>query len=75
MSEKNETELRLERIARVAMAAAELIESIPYFNGVKQVSAYQTFDELWMTTLTAEDMTFMRGIVGLPEPTPAKGQS
>lgn len=50
------------------MAGADVVESVTYWNGIKQVAAYQKFDHLWMTTLLAEDMTYMRGVVGLPEP-------
>jgi hypothetical protein len=59
---------RCETFAKAAMYGAQVIEQVPYFNGVKLVAAYTRFDEFWMTQLTAEDMTFMRSAVGLPEP-------
>lgn len=67
-------EERCRRIAACAMAGAEVLEQIPYFNGARVVAAYEKFDRLWMTTLTPEDMTYMRGVVGLPEPTKDGGQ-
>lgn len=71
MSEQSpeQVEASRRRIANAAMAAAEVIDSISYFNGVKTVAAYEKFDHIWTTTLLAEDMTYMRGVVGLPEPT------
>jgi hypothetical protein len=59
---------RMDRIARAAMCGAELIELIPYFNGAKTVAAYQKFEQAWLGGLTADDLTYMRSVVGLPEP-------
>jgi hypothetical protein len=50
------------------MYGAEVVDAIPYFNGVKAVTAYEQFDRYWMTQLSKEDMTRLRQAVGLPEP-------
>lgn len=71
MSDNNariaELESRLERIAKAAMFGAECIDTVSYWNGKKQVSAYTKFDDHWMTQLTAEDMAYMRSVVGVQE--------
>lgn len=62
------------RIATAAMFGAEVIENIPYFNGVLAATAYERFDQFWMTQLKAADLTFMRQAIGLPEPEKKDGE-
>jgi hypothetical protein len=65
---------RMERIGKGCMLAIACIEAVPYWNGIKQVSAYEAFERYWIGTLQSEDMTYLRGLMGVPEPNTPEGQ-
>jgi hypothetical protein len=69
-----ELEARLERVGRGCMLALACIEAVPYWNGMKQVSIYEAFDRYWIGTLQSEDMTYLRRLMGVPEPGTEEGR-
>lgn len=66
---------RTQRFARVAMLGALALEAIPYIQGVEAAAAYERWSNTWITTLTAEDMTYARGLMGISEPEEATGDN
>lgn len=68
LAEITELRSRLDRVGKGCMLAIACIEAVPYWNGMKQVGAYEAFDRYWMSTLQSGDMTYLRGLMGIAEP-------